>query len=171
MCEEASSLALSSSGVSHQAKKVHPRYIFAYGLRILSACLKHIGCRVQLVFLPRILGEIYPDRVLDQIVQLSAGSALIGISVMSDDFENAVRITQRLKRSLLTPVIWGGMHPTLQPKECLEHADIVCIGEGEETLVESRAEDTQRRRLSNGGRHLAEAQWTNNRQPATPAGR
>ena len=36
------------------------------------------------------------------------------------------------------PVICGGTHPTAMPEDVLEksRADIVCIGEGEETLVE-----------------------------------
>lgn len=113
-----------------------PHYIFAYGVRILSACLKQMGCQVKIIFLPRIVGDMYPDQILEQIVQLSGRSALIGISLMTDDFENAVRITQKLKLSLPVPVVWGGIHPTLRPKQCLEYADIVCIGEAEETLVE-----------------------------------
>lgn len=30
----------------------------------------------------------------------------------------------------------GGIHPTILPIECLEYADIVCIGEGEKSIVE-----------------------------------
>jgi radical SAM superfamily enzyme YgiQ (UPF0313 family) len=33
-------------------------------------------------------------------------------------------------------VIWGGIHPTIRPEECLAHADLVCVGEGEEAMVE-----------------------------------
>jgi anaerobic magnesium-protoporphyrin IX monomethyl ester cyclase len=113
-----------------------PEYIFAYGVRILSACLKRVSCPVKILFLPRDTGEVYPEQVLEQIAHLSEGSALIGISLMTDDFENSIRITRRLKLRLSAPVIWGGIHPTLQPKQCLEYADMVCIGEGEETLIE-----------------------------------
>src|SRR5262249_55562650 len=34
------------------------------------------------------------------------------------------------------PVIWGGSGPTIEPDWALEHADLVCKGEGEELLVE-----------------------------------
>jgi len=34
------------------------------------------------------------------------------------------------------PVIWGGIHPTVRPEECLKYADMVCIGEGELSLLE-----------------------------------
>jgi radical SAM superfamily enzyme YgiQ (UPF0313 family) len=33
-------------------------------------------------------------------------------------------------------IVWGGIHPTIRPEESLDHADMVCIGEGEETIVE-----------------------------------
>ena len=33
-------------------------------------------------------------------------------------------------------MIWGGVHPTIRPEESLEHADIVCVGDGEDALLE-----------------------------------
>ncbi len=32
--------------------------------------------------------------------------------------------------------MWGGTHATVRPKECLKHADMVCVGESEEALME-----------------------------------
>jgi len=55
---------------------------------------------------------------------------------MTNLFESAIQITQTLKKSLDVPILWGGIHPTIQPEECLDYASMVCIGEGEETLVE-----------------------------------
>ena len=51
-----------------------------------------------------------------------------------------------MKKELTVPVIWGGVHPTIKPLECLQHADMVCIGEGEDAMLElvtkmSRGED------------------------------
>jgi len=34
------------------------------------------------------------------------------------------------------PVIWGGPGPTLEVEWCLQHADLVCTGEGEHLIVE-----------------------------------
>lgn len=36
------------------------------------------------------------------------------------------------------PIVWGGCHPTILPEQTLasEYADIICIGEGDETFVE-----------------------------------
>lgn len=69
-------------------------------------------------------------------MRISQGADLVGISLMTNFFDNAVQITQRLKKDLDTPVIWGGIHPTIRPMECLDYADMVCVGEGEETVVE-----------------------------------
>lgn len=50
-----------------------------------------------------------------------------------------IEVSKRIKA--LDPdskIIWGGIHPTLLPEECLreDYIDYVCIGEGEETAVE-----------------------------------
>lgn len=34
------------------------------------------------------------------------------------------------------PSIWGGIYPTINPDECIEHADIICRGEGEYAVLE-----------------------------------
>ncbi|MCL5271690.1 MAG: cobalamin B12-binding domain-containing protein, partial [bacterium] len=33
-----------------------------------------------------------------------------------------------------TMQVWGGIHPTMDPTGCLEFADAVCVGEGDEAL-------------------------------------
>ncbi len=114
----------------------HLNKIHAYGVRILSSCLKQIGCRVEIVFLPRRLGEIYSEKTLAQIGEIAAPADLIGVSLMTDDFENAVRITERLKSRCKAPILWGGLHATIEPDACLEHADMVCVGEGEDAIVD-----------------------------------
>lgn len=114
----------------------HEMTIAGYGVRILAACLKRAGHDVETVFLHKNVGERYEERTLDDLAQLATDSALIGISLMTDNFGAAVDITRKIKKRLEIPIIWGGVHPTVMPLECLEHADIVCLGEGEETFVE-----------------------------------
>jgi len=111
--------------------------IHAFGIRTLSACLKREeGCDVQLVFMTRLMSNRYKDTTLNEIVKLSEESDLIGISLMTNFFDNAVQITQSLKENLSTLIVWGGIHPTIRPAECLDYADVACMGDGEETLVE-----------------------------------
>ena len=112
--------------------------IQSFGLRTLSACLKKEGHNVTMVFLCSQFWDKYEDAPLDDTVDLLKDSDLIGISVMSNFWDNSVQITERLKKDIKAPIIWGGTHPTIRPEECIEHggADIACIGEGEDTLVE-----------------------------------
>ncbi|MDQ1336020.1 MAG: anaerobic magnesium-protoporphyrin monomethyl ester cyclase [Thermodesulfobacteriota bacterium] len=112
-----------------------------FGLRTISAYLKASGHTTRLIFLPDPYGDDvvpdvlrYDDRTLDGIIPLCADSDLVGISVMTNYFEGAIQITQKIKSRLNKRIIWGGIHPTVCPEECLEHADMVCIGEGEESI-------------------------------------
>lgn len=114
------------------------------GLRILSACLKQVGFETRMIFLPDIremmVGSDYGQRrigpeALRQIVDLCAGSGLVGMGVMTSSFYLARQLTEALHASLEVPIVWGGVHPTVCPEECLRYADAVCIGEGEQALV------------------------------------
>lgn len=116
----------------------------ALGMRILSALLKQAGYATRMIFLPRETEGLrhegfrypYAKPVLDQVADLTKESDLIGISLMSNYFDNAVQISQHLRRVSRAPIVWGGIHPTVRPEECLEHADLVCVGEGEYALLE-----------------------------------
>jgi len=110
--------------------------IKSFGIRTLSACLKREGHDVQLIFLLRPFTKRYEDKTLDEVVKISSGAALVGISLMTNFFDNAVQLTQRLRKGLDVPILWGGIHPTIRPQECLDYADMVCIGEGEEAVTE-----------------------------------
>ena len=66
---------------------------------------------------------------------------LIGLTVMASVFEASREVTERIRRALPgVPIIWGGIHATLRPDECLQTADMVCVGEGEEAMAELAAD-------------------------------
>jgi len=117
----------------------------AFGIRILSSILKQQGHQTQLIFLPtlkdisrRTIGGVYSynEDVLNKIATLCQESQLIGISLMTHHYAIANLFTQQLKRGVSSPMIWGGIHPTVSPVECLETADLVCVGEGETSVPE-----------------------------------
>ena len=117
--------------------------ITAFGIRTISAYLKKHGHKTQLIFIPDPYGDNlvfgvkrYDDKVLEDLVPLCSDSDLIGITLMTNFYEGAVQITKKLKSNLQAPVIWGGIHPTIRPEESLEHTDIVCVGDGEEAVLE-----------------------------------
>ena len=61
---------------------------------------------------------------------------LVGICVRSSLFKEACRITRDIKSLTRAFVVWGGIHPTIRPLQCLEFADAVCVGEGEGAILE-----------------------------------
>lgn len=115
------------------------RSVLAYGLRTMSAYLKEHGHQVNLVFLPREgqnFNKHYSDSTLKRLSEICRSSSLVGVSVMTNHLLWAKYITRHLKRDLNIPIVWGGVHPSIMPRECLEDADIVCVGEGEDALLE-----------------------------------
>jgi radical SAM superfamily enzyme YgiQ (UPF0313 family) len=87
-------------------------------------------------YMPQPHRQNYPPAVLDQVCAMCADVDLVGIGVMSNFFGRARALTEMIHDRLSLPVIWGGIHPTVKPDECLAWADFVCVGEGEEATVE-----------------------------------
>ena len=122
----------------------HP---IAIGLRYVSSSLKAAGHDVELIFMGSRKDTARPDYsapALEQFVERLRGRDLIGMSLMTNTFYRSVALVEQIRSAgLKTPIVWGGIHPTIAPDESLEHADAVCIGEGEEPMVElaARLED------------------------------
>jgi anaerobic magnesium-protoporphyrin IX monomethyl ester cyclase len=116
------------------------------GIRIMSALLRDQGHQTKTFSLPDRGDQmrrqhmvdvfIYDPTVLEQVVENCRGSDLVGITLMTQYFDAAVQLTKTIKEKLGTPVIWGGIHPTTRPEECLNYADMVCVGEGEISVPE-----------------------------------
>jgi radical SAM superfamily enzyme YgiQ (UPF0313 family) len=119
--------------------------IEATGLRILSACLKRAGFDTRMIFLPDLSEAMaavnydqraIPAAAVQRIAELCSDASLVAMTVMTPSFDLARGLTAEIRRHVAAPILWGGVHPTVCPQECLDHADIVCIGEGERTIVE-----------------------------------
>lgn len=122
-----------------------PPDISSFGVRALSAYLRSHGHETKVIFLPGSIGLLkeggefvysYDETTLEQITALCRDADLIGVSFMTNYFDRAIMVTRAIKKTLTTPVIWGGIHPSCKPEECLAHADMVCVGEGENALLE-----------------------------------
>lgn len=107
------------------------------GLRTISACLKREGHHVKMVFMP--LAEDYSlkysGRALDKLKEICTGAGMIGVSAYASTSPRAEQVISFLKQ-LEVPIVWGGPHATISPDKCIEHCDIVCRGEGEESVIE-----------------------------------
>jgi len=61
----------------------------------------------------------------------------IGLSVMASFFmETIMQVNSALKSEFNIPIIWGGIYPTMFAEKCMELADFVIRGEGEEPFIE-----------------------------------
>lgn len=61
---------------------------------------------------------------------------LVGIGLQSGHFPVAKEITEAIRERIKAPIIWGGAHPTVDPESCIKHADMICVNEGVEALLE-----------------------------------
>ncbi len=116
------------------------------GVRLLSSSLQQQGHKVRLVFAPIDFQpetppreRLYPESMLQQILPLCEDADLIGMTLMTDFYFCSRQVAEWLRRRLDTPIVWGGVHPTVAPEECTRFADYVVVGEGEDVMVELAA--------------------------------
>jgi len=117
---------------------------WALGMRGLSSILKERGYHTRLIFMGSD-GAKYPRGTLERARGLVKDSGLIGVSCLSRGSEKAKQVIQYLK-PLQKPIIWGGLHATLNPDECAQYADMACVGEGEDVIVELASRVSEHRR-------------------------
>jgi len=122
-----------------------PPDLSAFGVRSISAFLRRNGLRTRIIFLPGSLGLLkqggtfvyrYPEAALRQVAEHCRGATLAGLSFMTNYLDRAAQCTKAIQEIAGVPVVWGGVHATLRPEQALEYADFVCVGEGEEALLE-----------------------------------
>ncbi|GAX60414.1 Fe-S oxidoreductase [Candidatus Scalindua japonica] len=118
------------------------------GLLHLSTFLKDNGNQVTTAFVPlnpkeelfgiegnRVISDHEISETLDLIAEKKPD--LFGMTLMTTHYYSAVKLTKKVKETFPEiPIVWGGVHPTLLPEECIEYADIVCRGEGEGAMLE-----------------------------------
>lgn len=104
------------------------------GVRTLSAVLRAQGFETKLFFIPLPFEVPYGERLVQGLSDLLSDCQVVGISLTSNYFERAVQLTTWLRQAGSWRILWGGIHPTLEPQECLEHADYVVLGEAEKSL-------------------------------------
>lgn len=111
------------------------------GVRYLQAYLKEKGYKTSVIFFRawRNNNNVFPDeRDMNLFIDLlgKIKPDIVGFSFVSSFLCVARELTRRVKSNLDCPVLWGGIHATTAPEECLKYADYVCIGEGEGPLCD-----------------------------------
>ena len=110
---------------------------FNYGISYISGFLKAKGIETGLLNINEKLG--YPlDRERIKKDVLAFGPDVIGFSVLTNQYKYALEIARDIKGYTDAPILFGGIHATMDPVETLmqDEVDLICIGEGEEAVAE-----------------------------------
>jgi len=134
-------------------------------IAILSACLKNAGINVELFdTTPYKTAEKSVDEIRVEHMQLRPFKLedkgvtykitdvfedfkktvdkyqpnLIGVSATDDTFDLGIALVEKVRKKQKAHVIVGGVYPTFAPEEAInnKNVDSICIGEGEEALLE-----------------------------------
>lgn len=121
---------------------------FNYGVAYLSGTLKAHGHQTKLININEKVNPVPTDDELLQEVR-AYQPGLVGFSVVTNQYREALRIAKLIKAELEVPLICGGVHASMVPEEVLASGvfDYVCVGEGEGALLElveklEKGEDT-----------------------------
>lgn len=104
------------------------------GLKYIHSYLSRNGVDSNILFIPKYGKEDF--RPIEEFLK-DFKPRIIGISLMSQEFNDAKIFSQAVKSVFPEIIIvWGGIHPSINPKECLACADYVFIGESEKAFLE-----------------------------------
>ncbi len=81
-------------------------------------------------------------RIVDEDVEpidFDTDADVIGVSFMTFNAPRAYEIGDTFRRNGKL-VLFGGYHPTFMPEEAIQHADAICIGEGESNVPRMMAD-------------------------------
>lgn len=114
-------------------------------IRYLSSWVKQLGYTCKLLFTCRRLGnyqnmkQFTDDEVTSVIKFLKDNSTdILGLSIMTGDFLASAELVKLVKKELPSiQIIYGGIHSSLMPDECMQSsADFAVVGDGEIPLKE-----------------------------------
>ncbi len=128
---------------------------FCLGPRYLSSVLKRAGHEVERVLFKHVhaadetptqkqspgdyLEHFYAS---EQEISLLQGFVVekdplwIGFSFASVSSGLAEELTRKVRQVSKAPIVWGGVDTTVNPEWAIQHADMICIGEGEQVCLE-----------------------------------
>ena len=113
------------------------------GIRYIHALTQDKGYPSPLIFFGKISANDVTEPSETDFKNLfkvlnDHNTKLIAISVScSSYYDMAVELSARIRKEMPdAKILWGGVHVTLCPEDCIEHADYVCMGEGETATLE-----------------------------------
>lgn len=124
----------------------HSEKILPIGILSVGSALKKHGFKIELLNINE--KEIEPTA--ENIIL--ENSLYVGFSVMTGrQTMHSAALSKKIKERSDIKIMWGGIHPSLLPEQCLgeNYIDFVVIGEGEETAIEFSQKLNSGERLDN----------------------
>jgi len=114
------------------------------GFRKIAAYIKSIHANTKVTYVPTanhrsLIGVLMEkgsgnlgNDDIHKVAQFMAEGDIAAFSSMTQSSSTVYKIIADIRR--INPrsyIIWGGIHPIIQPEDAIKHADAVCTGEGE----------------------------------------
>ena len=104
------------------------------GLLYISSYLVNYGYSVKII--DEIVNRSWKKDIIDELKQKPS---IVGISAMTGkQIKYGLNFAKFIRQYSDVPIVWGGKHPTIFPRQTLNNGlvDFIVKGEGEETLLE-----------------------------------
>ncbi len=104
------------------------------GLLYIAATL--IRKKYNVIIIDQSVEDDWESRLINA---LDENTLFVGITCLTGYMIiNGIKIAKITSKYSQCPIVWGGVHPTLEPDSTIasEYVDIIVVGEGEETAVE-----------------------------------
>jgi len=112
------------------------------GVRHVASSLRDAGFCVTEVYFKDWINNNFPwprEEEVQALIQLLRDREIdvIGFSVRASAFHRMAKfLTERVRHALGKPILWGGMHPTFVPNQCIAIADYIAVGEVDDAVIE-----------------------------------
>jgi radical SAM superfamily enzyme YgiQ (UPF0313 family) len=111
-------------------------------IRILRPYIaRNDGVEAHCIFYKKYVDYMYnpptpkEEKIFIEVIK-KINPKIVGLSLLSPYIEICRRLTELIKMHTKAIVIAGGTGPTLEPEEHIKYADIICKGDGEESVQE-----------------------------------
>lgn len=102
----------------------------AYGLRILHSILTKQGYDVSMLF----INEDNEKLISTALHRINP--RILGISLVSQNFALYKKLYNTIRGAGTYRIVLGGWQPSLNPECCKDYCDIICQGEGEQSIID-----------------------------------
>ncbi len=137
----------SGSNLSANNKKCRAALISLYDLennatRLMAAVLRNAGYYAAEIYFKDWKNNSFSpptEEELSNLVKILKDNDinLVAFSLRASAYlKAATQLTEYVRKEIKAPIMWGGTHVILCPEDSIQIADMICIGEGEASLLE-----------------------------------